>query len=703
VGWDVWVVLAASALALQLFTIGLGRQWREQLPYAGMLLIDLGVLCLAHATHRDEGVIGVVATSLALVLIMGPRLADNLERRMLARDELSWALRAVQLHELLVPGRASTRRRRQLHNLVEARAGGAVPVLRRLRAELAVERDARAVALLHEEVATVCFMAQRFADGVAETERHLPREWAAAHPGFCAYLVRAYGELGRIDRALETLLMLEHGPALRDPNALALLTQSRLTLLAFAGRADDVERLLRSAPGLLVSPRAKKFLHEVAHSRAPLWTGLQSEPELRTADSEDGAAAEMRTAEPAKRTAAKSRSGESENIAAAEMRTRESENIAAAEMRTRESENIAAAELRNGGPENGGAAELRADEPESRRASTSTASADAKIRSHVAAILDGVAVRTAESTQSLARSRANRRPRVTLALLAINIAAAIAVTGLAAQPSASALIRAGALFRPAVQAGEWWRAFTAMFLHGDWVHLGLNMYVLYLLGRFAEDVLGPLRFFVIYVAGGLAGWVASTLALQQVGLSVGASGAIMGLLGAIIVLLIVRRGTWPEAWRRSLLWTMLVVGALQIYAGFQLPIMDNAAHMGGLVGGAVAALLIAPGGLVGRSFVARALVVALAAAALVGFGWSADEMARTSLAATFAKLPTKEVTVHGQTLRVPRYWEYDAAHDVASDPYLGVQLGGPPSSPGPPIDSDIVGILDRIAKSGRAP
>ncbi len=561
-GWDVWVVLAASSLALQLFTIGLRREWRDQLPYAGMLLLDLALLSFAHATHRDEGVVGVVATSLALVLVIGPRLAENLERRMLARDELGWALRAVQLHELLVPGRASTRRRRQLHNLVEARAGGATPVLRRLRAELGVERDPRAAALLHEEVATVCFLAQRFADGVAEYERHLPADWAAAHPGFAAYLVRAYGELGRLDRALDTLLTLERGPAQRDPAALALLTQARLTLLAFAGRAADVERLLRGAPGLLVSPHAKRFLHEVAHARAPLWTS-------KNETTSDAKAAD-----------------ESENRNQSTTSVSQSWTAAA---------------------DTSAPAVATADEAATTR---DAATGAAMAQRHAATLLDGVAARAGESVQPLARPRS--RPRVTMVLLAVNIAAAIVVTGWAAAPTPSALIRAGALFRPAVQAGEWWRAFTAMFLHGDWVHLGLNMYVLYLLGRFAEEVLGPLRFFVIYIVGGLAGWVASTLALQQAGLSIGASGAIMGLLGAIIVLLIVRRGTWPEAWRRTLLWTMLVVGGLQIYAGYQLPVMDNAAHMGGLVGGAIAALLVAPGGLIGRSFAARLLVSALA-------------------------------------------------------------------------------------------
>ena len=117
--------------------------------------------------------------------------------------------------------------------------------------------------------------------------------------------------------------------------------------------------------------------------------------------------------------------------------------------------------------------------------------------------------RTAEAARPQVRP-AHRRPRVTLALVVVIVAAA--APSRPGRPAAAlALIRAGALFRPAVDAGEWWRVFTAMFLHGDWVHLGFNMYALFMLGRFCEDVLGPLRFFVVYVAGGLAGGVASTL------------------------------------------------------------------------------------------------------------------------------------------------------------------------------------------------
>jgi membrane associated rhomboid family serine protease len=598
VGWELWVVLAAAALGLQLITLVMRRQWREQRPFVALMAVDAALLSYAHATQRDGTLLGQVATSLALVMLAGPLLLDRLERRALARDDLAAALRAAKLRELLAPGRAATRRRRQLHNLAETRAGGLAAVLARLAAEIAAEKDAGAAALLHEEAATVLFLAQRFADGVAEAERHLPADWAAAHPPFAVYLVRAYGELGRLGRAADVLRVLEGGAAARDPGALDLLTHARLTFLAFAGRAGDVDRLLATEAGLLIAPRVRELLHVVAHERT-------------------------------------------------------------------------AGELRNGDSE------------------ISTAA--------LARLCDDVAARAAEGVRPWARPR--RRAHVTVALIMVNVAATIVATHLAFTPPMSELVRAGALFRPAVQAGEWWRAFSAIFLHADPGHLTVNMIGLLLVGRFCEDVFGPLRFFIIYVGGGLAGAVGSTFVIQEPGLSVGASGAIMGLLAAAIVVLVLRRGIWPEEWRRTLLWYLVLIGVVQIYIDFQLPIIDNAAHIGGMLGGAAMTLLVAPGGLIGRSTWARAILLTIAAVALGAFVWAAVKVARTSLVDTFARLPTKTVNVGGQELRVPLYWEYDAEHDTVSDPYLMVQL----PSQAPPNDAELRRVVERIAKSARAP
>jgi rhomboid protease GluP len=235
------------------------------------------------------------------------------------------------------------------------------------------------------------------------------------------------------------------------------------------------------------------------------------------------------------------------------------------------------------------------------------------------------------------------------------------------------LVRAGALFRPAVMAGEWWRVCNAMFLHGGFVHLFVNMYGLYLLGRFTEEVFGPARFLSVYLISGLIGGLAST-AVGAGALSVGASGAIMGLLGALIVTLIMRRGHWPEAWRRALLGNLVLLGALQIYIGFQVAMIDNAAHVGGMLGGAAATVVLAPGGLVGDGRVGRTglrILAALLVALMVVAGAFA---VRTPIERTLERVPGREVVVGGVRLMVPEYWEIDGPNGVVGDPYLDIQL-----------------------------
>jgi rhomboid protease GluP len=317
-----------------------------------------------------------------------------------------------------------------------------------------------------------------------------------------------------------------------------------------------------------------------------------------------------------------------------------------------------------------------------------------------------VAARAAESARPLVRPRG--QARVTLALLAV--CGAVGVATLPHAPghlfdavSTTTLVRWGALWRPAVEAGEWWRALTAMFLHGFWEHLIVNAYALYMLGRFCEEVFGPLRYFVTYVAGGLCGAAASTLNSHQGGLSVGASGAIMGLLGALIVVLILRRGTWPEAWRRALLWNLVLLGAIQIFIGFQLPMVDNAAHVGGMVGGGAMALIVAPGGLLGRSTAARAVLVALTVVFIGAFGWAAVQTARTPLEETMlSRIPQKLARAGDRTWRVPAYWEHDDAHDIEYDPYF-VDDGLMLPAPAPPKDPELARILEAIAKNAPSP
>ena len=86
-----------------------------------------------------------------------------------------------------------------------------------------------------------------------------------------------------------------------------------------------------------------------------------------------------------------------------------------------------------------------------------------------------------------------------------------------------------------VAHGDWWRLFTAMFLHASFFHIAVNMYSLYFVGSIMEQVIGRWRFLLLYLASGLAG-SAGALILSPLSLTVGASGAIFGILGALLII-----------------------------------------------------------------------------------------------------------------------------------------------------------------------
>ena len=137
--------------------------------------------------------------------------------------------------------------------------------------------------------------------------------------------------------------------------------------------------------------------------------------------------------------------------------------------------------------------------------------------------------------------------------------------------------------------GEYYRLITSMFLHGGWLHIALNMWVLWILGSMVEPALGSGRFAAVYFVSGLVA-AATSYWLGPVGeLGVGASGAIFGLLGAWAAFAFRRRDTAFGAaqLRQALFWI-----ALNFVLGFSVGGIDNFAHLGGLVGGAIAGTVV---------------------------------------------------------------------------------------------------------------
>jgi len=153
------------------------------------------------------------------------------------------------------------------------------------------------------------------------------------------------------------------------------------------------------------------------------------------------------------------------------------------------------------------------------------------------------------------------------------------------------VIGRGALVPDLVARGEVWRLVSSMFLHAGFVHLALNMLSLYFLGAFVEVTFGRARFLMLYLSSGLAGGIAYLYFGAFSGSVVGASGAIFGLLGGVLGYSL-RRGTF--SWQNPLIRQLLILTVLNLYIGFSVPNISNAAHIGGLLSGLAFGWLVAP-------------------------------------------------------------------------------------------------------------
>lgn len=182
-----------------------------------------------------------------------------------------------------------------------------------------------------------------------------------------------------------------------------------------------------------------------------------------------------------------------------------------------------------------------------------------------------------------------RRLVVVPLLIAINVAVYVitaAQAGSLMNNGISKLSEDWMLWPPIVAAGEWWRLFTAGFLHSGLLHIALNMIGLYILGRELEQELGRIRFIAVYLIS-LLGGSAAVFLFGGTTPVVGASGAVFGLLGALIVV-VLRHKRNPQM--------LLILLAINIFLSFRVPDISWLGHLGGLAIGAIAtaALVYAP-------------------------------------------------------------------------------------------------------------
>ena len=194
-----------------------------------------------------------------------------------------------------------------------------------------------------------------------------------------------------------------------------------------------------------------------------------------------------------------------------------------------------------------------------------------------------------QPTRARTISSTSGEPTLTYLLIALNVLVGLgSVLGGASASGGSVggseLIREGAVSSFAIEQGDYWRLVTAGFLHAGFFHLFFNMFSLYILGTMLEPAIGKLRFGLIYFVSLLAGSFGALL-LEPDSLTVGASGAIFGLMGAAVVVL--RNRGIPLMDSGLGIWI-----GLNLLITFTVPNISIGGHIGGLVGGALAALVL---------------------------------------------------------------------------------------------------------------
>ncbi len=221
--------------------------------------------------------------------------------------------------------------------------------------------------------------------------------------------------------------------------------------------------------------------------------------------------------------------------------------------------------------------------------------------------------------------QAGSEPWATYALIAINVVVFLGEIASGANATTigtqSSLISDGAVLGPAINDGEWYRILTGGFLHAGFLHLGLNMLVLWILGRLLEPAIGTPRFLGIYFVSLLAGSFGALVADPGIP-TVGASGAIYGLMGATIV--IARRRGVQEIASQIGVWLVL-----NLVLSFSISGISVGGHIGGLIGGTLAGLLLSQterhaGGRNATVVEALGLLV-IAAASVAGAFWAAGD------------------------------------------------------------------------------
>lgn len=182
--------------------------------------------------------------------------------------------------------------------------------------------------------------------------------------------------------------------------------------------------------------------------------------------------------------------------------------------------------------------------------------------------------------------------KITIILIVINVAVFAVLEMIGDTTDGVFMAQHGAMFVPyCIQEDRWYLLFTSMFLHFGFPHLLNNMFILFCIGEYLERFLGKIKYLILYLAAGLSGNLLSLAIEMRTGdfaVSAGASGAIFGVVGGMLWVVLRNKGKVANLSVRG----MLIMLALSLYFGFTSSGVDNWAHVGGAAGGFIFAMLL---------------------------------------------------------------------------------------------------------------
>ncbi|MEM6291359.1 MAG: rhomboid family intramembrane serine protease [Myxococcota bacterium] len=642
-------LLLATALVGIAFLRSTRRTELRPKGYTWVLAGILGLMLVAAV--EGSRFVGVVAIALGSLVVVVPWLLESVARIFFSRGMLRAAVWAAGLRSMLMLGAGLGRQQEILRGLAVLEREGVDCAIDHFRVLANDTEDGGELALINEQIVSMMLYGQRWDDGIRHYEARFHPRYAAMRPALVLGLLRAYGEVGRLERAAALLQAFEDGPVGNDPRALGLVSQARLTFLVYAGAARPVD------DALVESGRRLLGLSEASGA---LFRGLAA----RQAGDPSKARTELQRVE--------------------DLAGRRDDRVV-------ESARRAIGEL--GAPP----AVL---EP-------------VEVEDDLAPYVESVTRKLMAFIRSAPSIQRSGMLLATPGLLLAMGLGYFALRWL--DHGGLGMLELGAPTVAMIRGGDWVRLWTAGWVHGDPIGLLLDLYTIWFAAPLVERVLGSGRVLVIAMLGGAVGVLISAYLGDEAGVILGGGGpASCAVAGAAGFILLTRRHPGLRGAAKRRIWMPFVMISVAQAVSLIPGLLAVEASWEGLLGAAVVGALFAmlpvrPGLRWAGAVVAGAL------AAWTGYAfsqvWVADEVAaihqaawtesaigdvRISLPATFEPieehsdvpglpLPLQVGMLDGVALRGGEMVEFatvvpdtDHAEDVPGllllDPSLGAEL-----------------------------